>query len=138
MRVMMLTAVMLLGASAASAQQAQAPASATNSGVLKRVPLDQWMPERCPNPEQQGEVVVCGRPEEEAPPAPEPEPGERGTDVQEERAALIAPESAAPSTSCTAVGAAGEFGCNRAAIEQWKRERKLQKAREKANQPPDK
>lgn len=136
MRVTMIVAAMLFGAASAHAQTTPAPA--TNSGVLKRVPLDEWMPETCPNPERQGEIVVCGRPEEEPTvPPDEPEPGERGTDVQSERAALIAPESAAPSTSCTPVGSAGEFGCNRAAIEQWRRERKLQKARDEANQPPE-
>jgi hypothetical protein len=135
MRVTVLITAMLLGTAGMAAAQTQPAPAATNSGVLKRVPLDQWMPERCPNPERQGEIIVCGRPDEEpSVPPEEPVPGERGTDVQSERAALIAPESAAPSTSCTAVGAAGEFGCNRAAIEQWRRERALQKARQ---QRPD-
>jgi hypothetical protein len=141
MRILILTAALLAASPAALAQSASAPAptpGTTDSGVLRRVPLDQWLPERCPNPERQGEIVVCGRPEEEPTvPPDEPEPGERGTDVQSERAALIAPESAAPSTSCTPVGGAGEFGCNRAAIEQWRRERKLQKARDEAKQPPE-
>lgn len=120
----------------ALAQAAAPPAPSTDSGVLRRVPLDEWMPESCPNPEQRGEIVVCGRPEEEpsVPPKP-PEPGERGTDVQAERAALIAPESAAPSTSCTPVGGAGTFGCSNAEYEQWRRERKLQKARENVPKP---
>lgn len=120
----------------ALAQTPAPPEPATDSGVLRRVPLDQWVPQSCPNPEQRGEIVVCGRPDEEpAMPEKAPEPGDRGTDVQSERAALIAPESAAPSTSCTPVGGAGEFGCNRAAIEQWRREQKLKKAREKAREP---
>lgn len=136
MRAVILATAMLLGTVPATAQTATTPA-ATDSGVLKRVPLDQWQPEACPKPERQGEIIVCGRPDEEpSVPPEEPEPGERGTDVQAERAALIAPESAAPSTSCTAVGPAGDFGCNRASIEQWKRERKLDKARAKAKQQP--
>jgi hypothetical protein len=119
------------------AQVRQAPPEPnTNSGVLRRVPLDEWMPESCPNPEQRGEIVVCGRPDEEptVPEAP-PQPGDAGTDVQSERAALVAPESAAPGAQCTTVGAGGSFGCANAGREQWRRERKLQKAREAANQP---
>ena len=116
---------------------ASAPApAATNSGVLKRVPLDQWMPENCPNPERRGEIVVCGRPDEEPTvESPPPVPGDPGTDVQSERANLIAPESAAPSTSCTAVGPGGDSGCSRNEYQQWKRERELQKAREKVPNP---
>lgn len=140
-RLVLLTAIALAGGStAAIAQSDPAPAAsapapsapATNSGVLRRVPLDQWMPERCPNPERQGEVVVCGRPDEEpAVEAPPPEPGERGTDVQSERLELVAPESAAPSAVCTAAGPAGNAGCSQSEYDQWRRERTLQKAREK-------
>jgi len=130
-------AAALCGMSASIAAQTPAPPEPnTNSGVLRRVPLDQWMPESCPNPEQRGEIVVCGRPDEEPTvPSPPPEPGDRGTDVQSERAALIAPESTAPSMSCTPVGGAGNSGCNNAAIEQWRREQKLKKAREKVPVP---
>lgn len=125
-------AAMSMGVSAI----AQTPTPATESGVLRRVPLDQWMPESCPNPEKRGEIIVCGRPDEEpSVPADGPKPGDRGADVQSERAALLAPENAAPSVSCTPVGAAGEFGCAGAANEQWRRERALQKARRQAEEP---
>jgi|TARA_R110000782_G_scaffold49238_4_gene107250 hypothetical protein len=122
-----------------SAPPASAPAEskppATNSGVLKRVPLDQWMPETCPNPERRGEIVVCGRPDEEPTVETPPEPGEPGTDVPSERLKLTEPGNVAPSSACSAVGPAGDVGCSRNEYEQWRRERQLQKAREKVPEP---
>ena len=122
-----------------SAPPASAPAEsnppATNSGVLKRVPLDQWMPENCPNPERRGEIVVCGRPDEEPTVETPPEPGEPGTDVPSERLKLTEPGNVAPSSACSAVGPAGDVGCSRNEYEQWRRERQLQKAREKVPEP---
>ncbi|WBX86225.1 hypothetical protein [Sphingosinicella microcystinivorans] len=107
----------------------------TNSGVLKRVPLDDWMPEKCPNPERRGEIVVCGRPDEEPAVETPPEPGEPGTDVPSERLKLTEPGNVAPSSACSAVGPAGDVGCSRNEYEQWRRERQLQKAREKVPKP---
>ncbi len=141
MKPAMLCALLLapaqMAATPALAQDAvKPPAPATDSGVLRRIPLDEWLPESCPNPERQGEIIVCGRPDEE--PTVEPEvadPGDRLTDVQSERAALIDHESAAPSTSCTAVGGGGEFGCSKREYDQWRRERALQKKRQKVPEP---
>jgi hypothetical protein len=129
-------AMLCAAASAAQAQTAPPPAPTTDSGVMRRIPLDEWVPQSCPNPEQQGEIIVCGRPDEEPSVPPEQAlPGDRGTDVQSERAALLAPGNAAPSQSCTNVGAGGQTGCINAEYQQWKRERELQKAREKAEEP---
>jgi hypothetical protein len=131
-------AALLVAAGFAENAAAQAQAQAqprTNSGVLKRVPLDQWMPERCPEPEQRGEVVVCGRPEE--PPrveAPPPVPGDPATDVPARRKELTEMGNTTPG-SCTARGPGGAAGCVNEQYEQWRRERELQKAREKVPEP---
>ncbi len=143
-RLALVAAIGLAGASvsgtalAQAAQTGGAPAAkppVTDSGVLKRVPLDQWMPENCPNPERRGEIVVCGRPDENPVVETPPEPGEPGTDVQGERLKLIEPGNVAPSSACSAVGPAGDVGCSRNEYEQWRRERQLQKAREKVPEP---
>lgn len=140
-RLALVAAIGMAGAAVSGTALAQAAPTestkppVTNSGVLKRVPLDQWMPENCPNPERRGEIVVCGRPDEEPTVETPPEPGEPGTDVPSERLKLTEPGNVAPSSACSAVGPAGDVGCSRNEYEQWRRERELQKAREKVPKP---
>ncbi|MBB4633761.1 hypothetical protein [Sphingosinicella soli] len=138
-RLALVAAIGMAGAvvsGSALAQAAQTESKpATDSGVLKRVPLDQWMPENCPNPERRGEIVVCGRPDEEPTVETPPEPGEPGTDVPSDRLKLTEPGNVAPSSACSAVGPAGDVGCSRNEYDQWRRERQLDKARAKVPEP---
>ena len=98
----------------------------------KRVPLEEWRPEQCPKPTKAGEIVVCGRPEEPAPPPPaEPVvPGSRD-DVASEREALVAPVRTGDG-SCSAVGPNGGMGCGAEAARQWKRDKAAAKAAKRA------
>lgn len=144
-----LVALMLLGASPVAAQtSAPPPPSASEPTSLappvdpkavnqpseaeQRISLDAWRPEDCPKPTRPGEIVVCGRPEEQQQqrvPTPPPVLGDRLTDVPTEREALLGPGVAGPG-SCSAVGAGGEYGCSQQAIDAWKAERAARKAEE--------
>ncbi len=111
-----------------------APASADKPKPAEgqRIPLDSWRPEVCPEASKPGEVVVCGRPRSEPPPtvpAAPPEVGDRKTDVQAEREALVEHGRTGPS-SCSAIGPGGESGC---LVQQWQRARKT---REKEEEVP--
>ena len=102
----------------------------TPSPVLsaKRVPLEQWRPEECPKPSKAGEIVVCGRPEEPAPPPPAAPvmPGDRD-DVVSEREALVTPVRTGGG-SCSAVGPNGGMGCSADMARGYRRDKAAAKA----------